>query len=556
MQASSLAKTNTIIVVSTILSAMAFQFLWFALAIPAEAALSYQCGLLIADGKVPFIDFFEVASPALMYINAIPAVVCKIIPAVHQIIVFHACLIVLMAASFYLSAAILFRQRIREQSHAPLFIIGFALLNLLAINEAGQRENLFLLFYIPFFLCRWLAWSNQHCEKRLSLIAGISGGIAACLDPLCLLTVVTMELFFLITKLKFAALRSTEMISAVAVIAIFFCHFAFFPAEYANTYFNWALRLVLCDYGMFDERLYWVDKTPDLRKLIYAVVFAIVICLGLRRWCALIAPCIGLSLVGLCLFIIEGRTMTYQTLPMCFAVGLAVFLVLSVVLNGLAKWRTVNLSRLKPVAVAVVCIVGFAGFVAYKLNAARQMKTIDMATIGYFGTTYVTDPSEFATKLMEQTSVNDPVMILNDRVRPAYPLIVQYKRKPSGYLLTGFPIRMSRMLIDSNIGVADKYAGKQFQMYERLLKDIQAKPTMIMLEKDSLGNVLKDQKVLAAIEALYDESSYALFPDTEAEPSFDYYGFRTALVVYKLKGAPATPPAVPAVEPNVPAPAK
>jgi hypothetical protein len=83
------------------------------------------------------------------------------------------------------------------------------------------------------------------------------------------------------------------------------------------------------------------------------------------------------------------------------------------------------------------------------------------------------------------------------------------------------------------------------------------------LEKDSLGNVLKDQKVLAAIDALYVETAYALWPDNEAEPTFDYYGFRTALVVYKLKDEPAAtppagtpPPVVPSVEPNVPLPAK
>ncbi len=571
-RASQVVRKNATIIVAGILVAMMCQFLLFAINIPAEAAMAFQCGRLIVEGKTPYIDFFDVSSPALMYVNVIPALFSKMLPFVHPIVVFNFFIVILTAASCFLSAQILFRQRFREQAHVPLFIIGFALLNLIMIDEAGQREHLFLLFYIPFFVCRWLTWTNHKCSKRWSLIAGISGGIAACLDPLCLFGVIAMEIFFLVTKLKFSPFRSREMIAAVAVIALFFLHFALFPTEYAHLYFNWALPLVLCDYKMWDGRLFWVNKTPDLRKLVYLLIFIIVFCLGLRRWCSLIAPCIGLSILGLGLFIIQGKSMTYQALPMIYGAGLAAFLVLSVFFNALIKWKNLQLPLLRPATMIALVSVFILGFIALKLYIVRDAKGIDLSTIGYVGFAFINEKlplpavTTYTTILLRDTKVNDRVLILNDRARPAYPLLLQYNRKPVGYLLDGFPMLISRLLIDTNPEKSAEYRGQQFKMYGRLIKDIlKEKPTMIMLEKstDSLGDLLKEHQLMDTIDNLYEESCMAEWPDTDSDPAFDYYAFRCALTVYKLRAVgsqpgaqPATPAAPVAPAPAVPDPAK
>lgn len=562
------------IIVAGILTAMMFQFLLCAIDIPAEAALAFQCGRLIADGKTPYIDFFEVSSPALMYLNAIPAVFCKIVPFIHPIVVYHLFLVILIAASCFLSAQILFRMRFREQAHVPFFIVGFASLNLLMISEAGQREHLFLLFYIPFFLCRWLTWTNHKCSKRLSTIAGISGGIAACLDPLCLLAVIAMELFFLAAKLKFSPFRSRDLAAAGAVVAVFFFHFILFPPDYRNLYFNWALPLVLCDYIMWDQRLSWAMKTPDLRKLIYVLVFIIVFSLGLRRWCSLIAPCVGLSILGLGLFIIQGKSMTYQALPMIYGAGLAAFLVLSVFLNALIKWKNLQLPLLRPSVVIAMVMAGLVSVIGFKLYCVRDARGIDLSTVGYFGFAFIDEKlplpavTTYTTVLERDTKINDEVMILNDRVRPGYPLLLQFNRKPAGYLLTGFPLRLSRFLIDTNPEKAAEYRGQQFKMYSRLIEDVKKKPTMIMIEKtiDGLGDVLNEHQLMETIDKYYEGSCMAEWPDIESDRAFDYYAFRCALDVYKLRAAGSQPSAIreqpatpvepaPPVEPAAPVPA-
>jgi hypothetical protein len=520
--------------VSGIFVAVLCQLYMFGLRIASEAALCLQCGLLIVEGKRPYIDFFEVSSPALMYFNAIPAVFCKLLPIIHPIMIFHTFVFLLAVASCLLTARILQRQRTREQAHTPFFVIGLALLNWIAIAEFGQREHLFLLLFIPFFVSRWLTWTNQPVDKRLSLIAGTAGGIGICLDPLFLLVLFFMELYFLVTKQRWSPFKAVEFKAAIVVLLLYLLHFAFFPREYSALYFNYALPMVLCDYITFDDRLWWVGKTPDNRNIVYFMVIVACIALGLRRWCSLIPPFVGLSIVGFGLFVIEGKSMTYQMLPIVYGAFLSLCLIVSIVANFAVKSGWIKNGFLKPVLVAACTSVVVVG-ATFQLT--RNHDTIlDLSKLGYIGSCYWTEESAFSTRMEAATKPNDPILVLNDRVRPAYPLMLQLERRPASYLLTGYPLRMSRILWDHDKQRIPIYSGLQFQMYERLINDIKTvKPKFVMIEKESLGDVLKEHKVMDVIDELYDEYCFAEFPDTESQPSFDYYSFRTALACYRLK---------------------
>jgi len=532
--ASSDVKKNTYVIVAAIFIAVLANIFIYALRIPPEAALNLQCGLLIAEGKTPYVDFFEVASPALMYLHVIPAVVSKALSQIHPIIIFNLFVLALSVGSCVLSAEILFRQRIREQAHVPFFIVGLALLNLLAIGEFGQREHLFLLLYIPFLLTRWLSWSNQPSDKRLSTLAGTLGGISMCLDPLLLAIALTMEVFFLLSKMKWRPFNAIEMKVAGGVVILFICHFAFVPREFSNLYFNWALPMVLTDYLAFDDRLWWVGKTPDRRNLVYFMVIACVFALGLRRWSSLISPCVALSLIGFFMFVLEGKSMTYQMLPMAYGAALAFVLVTSVVAHVLHNQLKKPIV-LKPALAAVLSLAAAGASVFWAIRSTPG-EELDLSKFGYLGSTRWIEPTTFATNLGTETSVGEKVLILNDRQRPAYPLLIQYNRRPATYLLTGYPLRMSRLLMETFPDRAAAYSGTQFEMYERLINDIKTvKPKFMMIEKESLGEVLTEHKVYATIDAMYDELGYSEWPDSDVESVYDYYAFRTALVMYKLK---------------------
>ena len=532
--ASNQSRVNTLIVVSAVFVALFAQLQMYGLRIPAEAALSLQCGMLIVDGKIPFIDFMEVAAPSSMYFSAIPALVCKILPTTHPVVIFHNFVFALAVGSCALTALILFKQKTREQAHVPAFIIACALLNLVMVKEFGQREHLFLLGYIPFLVSRWLSWTNQATAKKLSIIAGIAGGVAIILDPIFLVIAVLMELYFCVSKQKFVPLMAPEMRAAMVVCVIYLFHFVFSSPNYSNVYFNYALPMVICDYITFDERLWWVNKTPDNREIVYFMMLACSIALGVRRWCSLIPPCIALAVVGFGTFVITGKSMTAQMFPMFCGSFLTFALVVSIASNAVLNVRALGARLLKPVIVAV--IVGICAVSFTYMSTTNHDDLKDVSDLGYSGTYLWTEESAFATRLQVETKPGDKVLILNDRVRPAYPLLVQFNRRPASYLLTGYPIRMSRLLMERDAANAAKYTGPQFRMYERLIEDIKTvKPKFMMIEKESLGEVLKEHKVFEVIDNLYQEFAYAEWPDRDEQPSFDYYAFRTPLVCYKLK---------------------
>lgn len=572
------ARTITYIICSAIFVAILTHLFMFALEIPAEAAVAYQGALLVMDGKIPYIDFLDVTAPGLMQLCVIPAIFSKLIPLVHPIIFFNVFVLLLAIGSTSLSSAILFGRRTREVSHVPYFIIGFTLLNLIALGEFGQREHLFLLLYMPFFITRWMSWSglNQGSgwnlaagrnvgagtnlesetetkqesqvpstklaaksedakQRSLAIVAGITGGISICLDPLFIVFAFLIELFFFCSKLRWRPFWAIEVRACLPVIAIYFAHFLFYPLDYAHLYFNYALPMVLCDYITFDDRLWWVNKSPDNREIVYLMVLATAVGLGVRRWCGLIVPCLAIAAVGFFLFVLEGKSMTYQMLPILYGSVLTIALVISVCANYVFRnFVKIRMQIFKPVFAAAVC---GAVVIAYALQLTKGAYIVrDLSQLGYVGSSMWNEESVFSTRLEAMSKPGDKVLILNDRVRPTYPLMLQVNRKPASYLITGYPIRMSRLLMERDPSRATSYSGPQFQMYEKLIQDIKTvKPPFVMIEKESLGEVLKDHKVMDAIDEMYEEFAGAEWPDNEKYPSYDYYGFRTPLNCYKLK---------------------
>jgi hypothetical protein len=299
--------------------------------------------------------------------------------------------------------------------------------------------------------------------------------------------------------------------------------------------------MVVCDYVTFDERLWWVNKTPDYRNVIYFMMLVCSVALGIRRRCSLIPPFIALAIVGFGTFVITGKSMLAQMLPIVYGSFLTLALMISVATNSIINSRSTGAKLFTPVILAVVSAIGAVGFTYMSTTNHDDVK--NMEAYGYAGTYFWNEESAFSTRLEAESKPGDKVLILNDRVRPAYPLIIQFNRKPATYLLTGYPIRMSRLLMERDNQNAAKYTGLQFRMYERLISDIQTvKPKVIMIERESLGDILKERKVQEAIDNLYEEYAYAEWPDSDAQPNFDYYGFRTALVCYKLKTDSAPEP--------------
>ena len=532
---------STAIVVCAILSVIVLHLLLHPVLIPAEAAMHLEAGRLLAQGKVPYVDFFETAAPMLIYLNAVPSIVSDFLP-LHPIQVFNLFVFFTLCLSIAGTAYILFSCRSRDQAVYPYLLIGFAATNLVFIGEFGQAEHLMVMLTLPYIVFRYLRWSDRATSDRAGVVAGAFAAVGFLLKPIFLLLLVGLELCWWLNRPRKYPLVAPEITSLAAVMSIYFFHLFILPTEMQNRYVNWAFPAILYDYRLWDTRLIYMDKTPDRRDLLYFMVLVSILSLAARKWCSLLPTFVLMAVLGFGLFFIPGKMLTFEALPMVYGASIAASLLVGVVLNYLAGMKAGGgvykvLSR--PVAygaaILIVCSMGIMEF--QKINGVNYL---DLRPLGYVGSTPKDDLANFSELLIKETNPEDQVLVISDRVRPAFPLLLQLNRKPGARLLNADIMRVFHNIEEQTDETTyNKVVYANSLLYEELIDDIDKRqPKLIMLEEEALGPLLEQREVKLKIQELYEPIGMADYEENKAKhPRFEYLGFRSPLQVFKLRSA-------------------
>lgn len=568
------------LILTTFSVAMLLFVLTHPILIPAEAALHLQCGILIAKGQVPYKDFFELAAPALQYFNAVPALFARIIPF-HPAFVCRLFTWALYTISSAATAYILLNARSRDQRLLPWFVIGYSALPFFFLAQFGQAEQVFVFLFMPYFLLRWLRWSgangsvessensadssennaensenssSEAADKasnlavvpltgRQAIVCGAAGGFAAALDPLFLIAFLAMEVYFFLDKQRKGPLLAPEFRGALAVIALSIVVAFLFGEDYVG----FALPIVFFDYKHWDDRLIYVYKTPDRRDLIYLMVALVTLSLAFKKRCSLIPPLVAFSIVGFGVWIIPGEAFTHQSFLMLYGCVTAGALALGSLLNQVALFldRWIPLLAHVSKAVLVVCVVGFLWATYQSVESLDKQSFIDFTQLNYLvGISPRKDLSDLSELIEVKTWPEDKVLILSDKDRPAYPLLVQMNRQPGSYLLTGTPMRVIRRILEREPVSCHEYFVKlKDRMYSRLANDIRMnKPKLILVDFDSIGDLLEINRVMVAVGELYaTEGTVNMMTYEKLHPSKEYLGFQNPFQLYYLKGLKLPP---------------
>ena len=196
------------------------------LLIAPEVALNLEGAKLIASGRIPYADFFCLASPLMLYGSLLPlylATSLKVDPGlVMNLLVWSFSLLSVGAC-----AGILLPRRHHREWHCfPPFVVALALANVLMLFQIGQREHLFMLAFMPYFLIRWLRWHGHTVNAVEAIISGMFAGIGLCLSDLFFVVAASLEGFWLISTMKLRPLVSAEVLSCIGVGLIGFYAFA------------------------------------------------------------------------------------------------------------------------------------------------------------------------------------------------------------------------------------------------------------------------------------------------------------------------------------------
>lgn len=490
------------------------------LRIAPEAALRLECAMLITQGKQPFVGFLDTGAAALMYLSLPPAVVHIIVPQIHPAVLFNVYVWFLSIGSTVLSGWILWNRRRHRMRWAFLpIVVSMAFSSLLVNVEFGQREHLFMLLLMPYILLRWLRNSGLKIGVKESRIAGVLAGIAYCLDPLFLIPFLALEAYFRLDKRSLKPLFPAELRWLLSTMLVYLVHFMLLPISLLN-YFTCVVPLNLADYIFWDDRMEYLNAplelnwmrwtSPDRRDVIYWMAAICTFSLGLRRKVSLLSPLVLLAIAGLLTYVVQGKALSYQALVVVVSCAIQGAILIAIALNGLMKFAkrsplALGNTSMTPYLQAVILLVLVSGTAFYKTSWKVSGKYIDLKEFGYVGVADRADLCQFALKVIEWTKPGDPVIVLNDNVRAAYPLLLQINRVPGATILWGFPFRPISITAQEDSWLYTVFLGRwEAPLYEQLGQEIdRANAKVILIQSGKELDYLQNREIVDRVRAHY-----------------------------------------------------
>lgn len=529
------------------------------LAIPADAAMRLSCGVQIADGARPYLDFLDNSSPFALYLASLPALVSKIV-FVHPVSIFNFMVLLLTLGSLLLVIKCgrgPSPRLILLQFCLPAIVLSVALFQFYFLNHFGQEGVLFFLLFLPYLTQRYLSLSGLHRHKQrwVPLLIGFLAALALLLNPIFPLALIAVEftcLFSLgeISGLKLKSRYFTAELSACLLSLLVLCLglFALVPSVVLE-YLGPISHINQLTFEYFNEDLSYVGKSPDRRDLVYAFVVFFVLSLPVAGRCLLTRLMCLMSAFGFACLVFSGTLFSHQGILMiayslvalCLSLNryLRSFRPAKVLSGRAAVCCSARLNKkvivLLP-ALVVICFVA-ANFTALKLS---NSKAFSLSELGYYGFGLERDLSFFSKTVRQSSSPRDRVWIYSGQISPAFPLLTQLRRKP-GYLVWGFPLHTLKILHER--GTPDQIAQLahfEATMYDRLRVEALSPqpPTLVLVEDGEVHDLFKDHGLVSIIEQFYsplDSCSPLNGDEIDNHAPYEYLGYRVCFSADKLR---------------------
>lgn len=422
---------GTIILAAVVFLAM----FWIVLAHPYmvnhDCAVNIHIGGIIAGGGLPYVDFFELNPPLIMYLNAIPAAFAKSTGA-SPIVVFHLTVILLSVFSAWASG------RMSAGNNADGIRPGAVMLAwavfshvLLMKNGFGQREHLFALGFLPYFLIRWTRYEPGRISTTASLASGVFAALGICLKPHFLLMLLLPELFWLVRGRTIKQLIKPETLALAATGFIYPLHFLFMPQAMTDSFFGRWVPFISKGYDVYNNPMPYLMRTEVFAVAIIAFVMFIAPMIH-KKASTLYQPLAMVIFADLVIYFQQHKGWDYHLYPAYGCIAIAAALGLEDGLPRISKYLRLNDEKgnLKKGAFTGLLLAG-AAFIVLPV-AVREYKG---------GFVQIKEPG--LVKLINQlTDEGDAVLGLSTSVDLSFPALVQTNRKSGSRYLWCYPVPM------------------------------------------------------------------------------------------------------------------
>jgi hypothetical protein len=393
----------------------------------APTAMNWDCsallfgGQMLLEGKVPYVDFYELNPPLVIYLQVIPVFLNRLIP-IPLPLLFNLGVLGLATAAWWLIRTLLPRARTVSPTTASCVALAPVAISLTLFSQEhwyagdfGQREHLFALLALPYLIVRWFRWEGWRVSSVEGALIGLATGVVACLKPFFLLAIALPEIAWYVRHRRFRPLLHADVLAAAAFAAAYAIHFFLLPQAMREAYFHRWVPLIVHGYGAYDVPLTSLLTFPGLLFALAASVAPGLIRPGQTSsaW-RLTLPLALATLTGAMGFVIQHKGWEYHLLP-AMTGALAIAFLMASELTALG--RRSRVSPLGSLLGVGSLVVGFA------------LTILAGALLLYRGAP-APSYTDFHRAIIKLSQPNERVLFIDTSTLPQHPTLMQVGRRP------------------------------------------------------------------------------------------------------------------------------
>jgi len=470
-----------------------FFWIYHPLLVWTDQSVYLEIAQLILQGKIPYRDVFDFNPPLIMYLNVIPVLVSNLlrVPAALGL----SLTILLLNAFSCLFAALL----VYKNSAVGKSLVLYSLIFFFGIygqgldTDMGQREHVFLLLYLPFFIARGLIWTGGDISRSQSIFVGLMAGLGLALKPQFVFCAALAELGFFIQYPRPRLFLRCENVSVLSVFLLYAVCFFILPQQARDNFFYQALPIYSWgNLWSLKSLMHMIGSESYGLQPFLNFISATCLAFFMRNKSPWILPLTFFTCGAFFNYFQGGQSWTYRLLPMAFGAYMLYGVELGIVLSSiLQRFNSMVLLRLALAAALLLAIsyssaVSAMGVAAESSDKARFDLT--QLSLGYFGSNPRSDLSPIFFCILANTSPQDTVLHLGTPIAPGFPAILQSGRRSASRYLYCFLVWLEE--------AKEKSGKKTFdQLEQKILANYGAditynKPVLIMVQDLPMQNIL------------------------------------------------------------------
>lgn len=443
-----------------------------------DCALLLQCGRLISEGSIPFVNHVETNLHMSQYIHVPPVLLSNILDINVPLVFITGVILFTLFACF--AVFLLMRRSGLFYSWTGVVLVSSSILILslkaYSLGNFGQREHLFMLAWLPFLLVRYSRMQDVGVSTAMAVLTGSLAGIMILCKPSFFALAVLIEVWMGFRMRGKRTYRTPEMFAVYFIALAFAVHLLLLPGSIQSPFFTRWIPFIAAGYHSYNAPILGIigEQQQNWFLFLGSAVLSIFAMFKTRRAVRhLLELLLVASIIATGLFLLQHKGWPYHLFP---AFGLIVVLITVSIATIYEKYRSngiyaklINIVLLlTPVA---ACLILSGNSFRYSDSAYSSME-------------------EFLKIIEIYSDPGERISFISTSVYPKYPTLVYADRLPGTRFMSAFPIAL--IYSDAEISNSRDFcyrsspdmADEEMQFFAELGADIRThRPALVFINE-------------------------------------------------------------------------